>query len=88
MKAVVLEPGTIPTRPGEVALTDRPVPRPWQRPEPAVELMVCDPTGRFYALVPEVHTWSGVDDGRPSVSPSIVAPSGGYHGYLTDGVWR
>jgi hypothetical protein len=85
MKAEILPPGTIPTKPGQISWTKNRVPRPWMRDEPKYELMVCTPNGEFFALVPEVHTVTG--DKFISVSPSIVSPSHNYHGILSNGEW-
>lgn len=51
------------------------------------EWWVCDPRGMFYRLVSTVHSWVVHDDGTVTITPSIVAPRGGYHGFLRKGVW-
>lgn len=51
------------------------------------EWIVKDPTGAFYALRCKNHSWTIDSEGRLTISPSIVAPGGGYHGFLRGGVW-
>lgn len=80
----VLADRTWPELPGQVSWW-RDLPRP-PREGVADELYVKDPRGVTFALVPEVHAIEESAAGL-TVTPSIVAPSGGYHGFLTDGVW-
>lgn len=34
------------------------------------------------------HTFTIDDDGQPTVTPSILCPDCGLHGFVTDGIWR
>lgn len=83
-----LEDGTTPTSPGEyawMAYGDRKVHHPDERGDG--EWWVCDPNGVLCRLVQPTHSWTIHDDGTVTIRPSIVAPSGGYHGFLTAGAW-
>ena len=46
-----------------------------------------DPHGLLLALIPEVHRVTEHAGGAISVTPSIVSPRGGYHGFLVEGAW-
>jgi hypothetical protein len=79
---------TIPTSPGEYSWMSYAV-RQHHHPDEQGdgEWWVCDPHGEFYRLVQRVHQWITYDDGTISITPSIVAPNGNYHGFLQRGVW-
>lgn len=79
---------TSPTKPGEYSFM-RYADRKQHHPDEAGEgeWWVCDPNGVFYRLVSSVHSWTIHEDGTVTISPSIVAPRGGYHGFLQQGVW-
>jgi hypothetical protein len=88
MKGCRLPDNTQPKKPGEYSFmryADRQVHHPDEQGEG--EWWVCDPRGSFYRLVSRVHSWIVHGDGTVTFSPSIVAPRGGYHGYLRQGVW-
>jgi len=48
---------------------------------------VRDPHGYIGSIKPELHTVEEHADGTITVSPSLVMPHGGYHGWLRAGVW-
>lgn len=75
----------MPSEAGDVSVWPS-LPRP-PRVGLANELFVKDPSGEMFALVPEVHRVTITTDGVVSVTPSIVSPSGRYHGFLSGGVW-
>lgn len=73
--------GTMPSRPGDVSWF-----RSLERPPCGErdELYIVTPDGKLCALIPEVHTFTEGPSGL-SVSPSVVNPNGGWHGFITDG---
>jgi hypothetical protein len=51
------------------------------------EWWVCDPNSNLYRLIQPIHSWVVHEDGTVTITPSIVAPRGGFHGFLRRGVW-
>lgn len=54
---------------------------------PASHWQVTAPNGNRCRLDPDIHSVFEHEDGTITVSPSIVFPFGGYHGFLQHGVW-
>jgi hypothetical protein len=46
-----------------------------------------DPTGVALAITPDHHQVEEHEDGTITVTPSIVSPASGYHGFLRRGTW-
>jgi hypothetical protein len=88
MQGVRLPNNQKPSNPGEYSFmvyADREVHHPDEIGDG--EWWIVDPNGSFYRLVKPVHSWTTNEDGSVTISPSIVAPRGGYHGFLINGVW-
>jgi hypothetical protein len=55
-------------------------------PRPDCIWYLVDPTGHAGAVLSGIHTVTEHIDGTITITPSLVMP-GGWHGFLTRGVW-